>query len=230
LVGRFLMRGLRWVLAVVVLVSVARAEDRPEPNDKTLGAKPPEGAVVLFDEGDLDAWEKNQKGDPAAWPVSDEIFTVGKGSIFSKERFGDCQIHVEFAVPYKPEARGQARGNSGVYVNGIYEVQVLDSYGLEPKDNECGGIYQQYAPSVNACKPPLQWQTYDITFTQAKGDEKARITVVQNGITIIDDKPIKPTPGGVGFVKEGEDGPIMLQDHGNPVQYRNIWVKKGKGE
>ncbi|HEU5116423.1 MAG TPA: DUF1080 domain-containing protein [Isosphaeraceae bacterium] len=224
------MRNMGMILGLFVAVSVASADDKAEPNDKTLGAKPPEGAVVLFDGGDLDGWVKNQKGDPAEWPVMGEIFTVGagKGSIWSKEKFGDCQIHVEFAVPYMPDAKGQARGNSGVYVNGIYEVQVLDSYGLDSKDNDCGGIYKQYAPAVNACKPPLQWQTYDITFTQAKGDEKGRITVVQNGITIIDDKPIEPTPGGVGFVKAGEDGPIMLQDHGNAVQYRNIWVKKGK--
>jgi hypothetical protein len=215
-------------LALLALTPAALADDKPEPNDKTLGAKPPEGAVVLFDGTDLDAWEKNQDGAKAEWPVTEPIFTVGKGNIFTKERFGDCQIHVEFAVPYMPDAKGQARGNSGVYVNGIYEVQVLDSYGLDSKDNDCGGIYKQYAPAVNACKPPLQWQTYDITFTQAKGDQKAKITVVHNGLTIIDDKPISPTPGGVGFVKEGEDGPIMLQDHGNPVQYRNIWVKKGK--
>ncbi len=139
-------------------------------------------------------------------------------------------MHLEFNIPYMPDAKGQARGNSGVYLQGNYELQVLDSYGLKPQSNDCGAIYQQIIPSVNACKPPLQWQTYDITFHAAKreGDKvvkKARLTVVQNGLTIIDDKEISPTPGGVGGIKEGEDGPIMLQDHGNKVQFRNIWIK-----
>jgi hypothetical protein len=129
-----------------------------------------------------------------------------------------------------PEAKGQARGNSGVYLTGSHELQVLDSFGLEPKNNECGAIYQQVTPKVNACKPPLQWQTYDVTFHKAKVEngevvKKARVTVVQNGVTIIDDAEIRPTPGGVG-IKEGADGPLMLQDHGNDVQFRNIWIVK----
>src|SRR5947209_14748692 len=115
---------------------------------------------------------------------------------------GDVRLHLEFNVPYMPEARGQKRGNSGVFLAGVYELQVLDSYGLKPATNECGAIYKQVAPRVNACKPPLQWQTYDVTFRKAevadgKVVRKARITVLQNGIQIIDNAEVSPTPGGV---------------------------------
>jgi hypothetical protein len=191
----------------------ARAED-PKPNDKTLGLKPPEGATVLLGNS-LEAWVKSDGKTLADWPMVDDFITVSQGNIQTKGKFGDFQMHLEFQVPYMPDAKGQARGNSGVYLQGTYELQVLDSYGLKPQSNDCGAIYQQIIPSVNACKPPLQWQTYDITFHAAKleGDKvvkKARLTVIQNGLTIIDDKEISPTPGGVGGIKEGEDGPIML--------------------
>ena len=205
--------------------------DEPKLSDATLGAKPPEGAVVLFDGKSLDGWVKLDRKTPATWPVEDGILTVGKGQgpIMTTKTMGDFQLHIEFNVPYMPKAKGQARGNSGVYLTGSHELQVLDSYGLPPKNNECGAIYQQVVPKVNACKPPLQWQTYDVTFHKAKleGDKvmkKARVTAVQNGVTIIDDAEISPTPGGVG-TKEGQDGPLMLQDHGNDVQFRNIWIK-----
>ena len=132
------------------------------------------------------------------------------------------------------KAKGQARGNSGVYLEGIHELQVLDSYGLKSQDNDCGAIYKQVKPRVNACKPPLQWQTYDVTFHKArvkdgKVEKKARVTVIQNGIKIIDDAEISPTPGGIGAINEGDDGPLLLQDHGNAVQYRNIWLKPLEG-
>ena len=149
---------------------------------------------------------------------------MGGGDIKTEKTFGNYKLHVEFNVPYMPTKKGQGRGNSGVYQVGSYELQVLDSYGLKLQDNDCGAIYKQIIPAVNACKPPLQWQTYDITFHKAKGGEKARITVIHNGIKTIDDAEINPTPGGID-VKEGDDGPILLQDHGNPVQYRNIWIK-----
>jgi len=201
----------------------------PKPDDSTLGAKPPEGAKTLFDGKTLDAWT-HRDGKPASWPVGDGLFTVGPkaGDIQTKDKFGSFQLHVEFNVPYMPKATGQGRGNSGVYLGGIYELQVLDSYGLKLQNNDCGAIYQQIVPKVNACKPPLQWQTYDVTFHKAKveGDKvvkKARLTVKQNGITIIEDAEISPTPGGTGG-KAGEDGPFLLQDHGNAVQFRNIWV------
>ncbi len=167
---------------------------------------------------------------PAKWPFADGIVTVGRGDIMTRKTFSNFELHVEFNVPYMPQAHGQGRGNSGVYLTGNYELQVLDSYGLKSQDNDCGAIYKQVVPRVNACKPPLQWQTYDVTFHKARVkdgqvEKKARLTVVQNGVTIIDDAEIAPTPGGVRGIDEGDDGPLMLQDHHNAVQYRNVWLK-----
>jgi hypothetical protein len=197
----------------------------PPPSHDTVGARPPEGAVVLFDGRDLSGWVKADGTTPAAWPVAEGAMTVGRGDIRTAQSFGSFRLHVEFNVPSMPEARGQARGNSGVYLQGRYELQVLDSYGLDPQDNDCGAIYKQVAPAVNACKPPLQWQSYDVTFHAARPADgrKARVTVVHNGITIIDDREVEPTPGGVA-TKEPGRGPILLQDHGNPVRYRNLWI------
>ena len=219
-----------WVLAILCATTTASfAFDEPKPNDETLGLKPAEGAVVLFNGENLDAWTQMDGKTPAEWPVKDGILTVGKGNIMTKDRFGDFKLHLEFNIPYMPNAKGQGRGNSGVYLAGMHELQVLDSYGLKLRDDDCGAIYKQIIPAHNACKPPLQWQTYDVTFHKAKveGDKvvaKVRVTVVQNGVTIIDDKEIDPTPGRIESLKSGEDGPIFLQDHGNRVQYRNIWI------
>jgi hypothetical protein len=226
------MRAIPYAMALILAGSAASAAAAAEPNDATLGKKPPEGATVLFSGKDLEGWVKTDGKTPAAWSVANDAMTVekGAGSIRTEKAFGDFQLHIEFNVPYLPQAKGQARGNSGVYLEGIHELQVLDSYGLEPQDNDCGAIYKQVIPRVNACKPPLQWQTFDITFRKArvidgKVEKKSRLTVVQNGLTIIDDAEISPTPGGIGGIKEGDDGPIMLQEHGHAVQFRNIWLK-----
>jgi hypothetical protein len=222
-----MVRLIALITVVPLVVAVVFAADRPQVAD-TVGAKPPADAVVLFDVANLSGWVGRDGQTPAAWPVTDGIMTVGKGNIQTQREFDSFRLHLEFNCPYMPDKTGQARGNSGVYLQGRYELQVLDSYGLPPKDNECGAIYKQIAPSVNACKPPLQWQSYDVTFHSAKkeGDrviQKARVTVVHNGVTIIDDKEIDPTPGGLGG-QAGQPGPLLLQDHGNAVQYKNIWI------
>jgi Domain of Unknown Function (DUF1080) len=200
-----------------------------KPTDATLGAGPPAGAVVLFNGQNLDGWVKLDGKTPAPWPVHEKIFTVGKGNIMTQKTFGDFQLHLEFNVPYMPKARGQGRGNSGVFLTGNHELQVLDSYKLKLHSDDCGAIYKQVTPTVNACKPPLQWQTYDVTFHKARVErdkvvKKARVTVEHNGIKTIDNAEISITPGGID-VTDGQDGPIILQDHGNPVEYRNIWIK-----
>lgn len=206
--------------------------ERVEIKPPTLGAKAPEGAVVLFD-GTVESLAKNwvdRKGEPAPWKVEDGYMEVAKTDILTKEKLTNAEIHVEFMTPFMPTKRGQGRGNSGVYVQGLYEVQVLDSFGLAPADNEAGGIYKLAIPKVNASLPPGEWQTYDITFHAAKYvdgkmTEPAEITVLFNG-EVIHDKAKLPhtTPGGIGN-DPTKPGGILLQNHGNPVRYRNIWIK-----
>ena len=199
----------------------------------TLGAKPPAGAVVLFDGTSLDAWQK-AGGGAAGWKLADGVMEVAGGSIITKQKFGDCRFHVEFRLPFLREQQGQARGNSGVYAQGRYEVQVLDSYGLEGANNECGGIYSVAAPRVNMCAPPLQWQTYDITFKAPRFDgagkktASARMTVKHNGETIQDDVEVPhPTTAAMSGDEVPADG-LYLQDHGCAVQYRNVWAVEEK--
>ncbi len=171
-------------------------------------------------------------GDRVKWPIVDGAMEVkaGTGNIITKGKFKDFKLHVEFRTPFMPNARGQGRGNSGVYVQGRYEIQVLDSYGLEGLDNECGGIYKIGAPMVNMCLPPMQWQTYDITFQAPRFDaggnktENAVVTVVHNGVTIHDRRKLPVPTGGAIDGNLSEPGGIYLQDHGNPVQFRNIWL------
>jgi len=201
-----------------------------------LGAKPPQGAVRLFDGTDLTGWERRDEKEramPVAWKLIEggamEVAT-GSGDIMTKRHFSDFRLHVEFRLPFMPEAREQARANSGVYLQGRYEIQVLDSYGLKGEDNECGGIYKVAAPLVNMCAPPGQWQTYDVTFRAAKTDadgkklQDAVVTLLHNGVVVQDSQVISGPTGGALDDRVGEPGPIMLQDHGNAIQYRNIWI------
>jgi len=196
-----------------------------ERQSSTIGAKPPEGAVVLFD-GSQESLEKHWKD--GTKKTADGLLEQGATTT---DKFGDFTLHLEFQLPYMPEARGQARGNSGCYLQGRYEVQMLDSFGLKGADNECGGIYKAAAPDINMCFPPLAWQTYDIEFTAAKIDDSgkkisnAKATVKHNGIVIHENLELpQQTPGGVLNNESKDPGPIFLQNHGDPVRYRNIWV------
>ncbi len=200
----------------------------------TLGAEPPKGAVVLFDGSGAEDWREHWSGGGADWKFVDGAMEIvpGRGSAVSKREFGDHKIHLEFWLPLQAGSRGQGRANSGVYVQRRFEVQILDSYGLEGSSNECGGLYKVAAPRVNACAPPEQWQTYDIVLHAARFDEEgnptdnARMTVYHNGVLIHDEVEL---PHGTGSRKGRaipRRGAILLQDHGNPVRYRNLWVQE----
>ncbi len=188
-------------------------------------------AIILFNGKDLSNWQ-TRSGGPAGWDVADGVMTVkpGTGDIMTKEKFTDFMLHLEWMEPDMPDAKGQAKGNSGVYLQGRYEIQVLDSYGIEiPGKGDCGAIYNQYAPLVNACKPALQWQSYDIIFRSARIDasgkiENARITALQNGMVIHNNVIVDGITGGAIDDKVLEPGPLLLQDHGNLIKYRNIWI------
>lgn len=200
---------------------------RIERTSSTLGAKPPKGAWVLFDGGSAEQWEngKSEKGCLLATGCT------------SKQRFGDYRLHLEFRTPYQPTARGQQRGNSGVYHSGRWETQILDSFGLDGNDNECGGIYSISKPRLNMCLPPLAWQTYDVEFTAAQFDASGkrtawpRITVRLNGVLVHEDLELAKdftTSAPISIPLDGPEGPVFLQDHGNPVVFRNIWIVPGK--
>lgn len=207
--------------AVIFSRDGARAGElqKVERVSPTMGALPPPGAVVLF------------SGQPTDQFVSPNITPDGilREGTQTAQAFGDMRLHAEFRLPFKPKGRGQDRGNSGFYLQGRYEVQVLDSFGLEGVENECGSIYRTKRPDVNMCFPPLAWQTYDIDFTMPKYDAEGhkisdmKITIWQNGVLVQDHVSIHNKTGN-GIVEGPQPLPTKLQDHGNPVQYRNIWL------
>jgi len=200
---------------------------RIERSSPTLDAKPPEGAVVLFDGGSAEQWVKGKVADG---------YLLSTGCT-SKQTFKSYKLHLEFRTPYMSTARGQQRGNSGIYHSSRWETQVLDSFGLEGKDNECGGIYSVSEPRLNMCLPPLAWQTYDVDFTAAKFDAEGkriawpRITVKLNGVLVHEDLEFSKdctTAAPVNTPLTTPEGPIVIQNHNNPVVYRNIWVVPGE--
>lgn len=186
----------------------------------TLGAKPPDGAVVLFDGSGIEQWQKGAR------ISEDKLLMQGANSV---KKFGNCTLHVEFRLPYMPTARGQGRGNSGVYLQSRYECQVLDSFGLLGKNNETGGIYEIKDPLLNMCFPPLQWQTYDIDYTVAQYENGKKvkngiITVRLNGVLVQDGTELPHATRSSPLPEGPEPAPVHLQDHGSPVRFRNIWI------
>lgn len=196
----------------------------------------PSDAIVLFDGVDLDAWD-NGKGEPAGWTVSDGAITVkpGTGYIHTKESFGDMQLHLEWASPEVVQGEGQGRGNSGVFLMGKYEVQILDNYDNRTYSNgQASSVYKQTMPLVNACKAPGEWQTYDIIFKAPRFNDAGvqvipgTVTVLHNGILTLDHTVLWGPSEYIGLPKIKAHGPapLSLQDHGNLVKFRNIWVRK----
>jgi hypothetical protein len=208
-----------------------------QPPPQALPVPAPPDAVVLFDGRSLSEW-RSKDGGPAKWVIKEGAIesVPGSGYIYSARGFGDVQLHVEWATPVPARGEGQGRGNSGVFLMGLYEVQVLDSYQNDTyPDGQAAAIYGQYPPLVNACRPPGEWQAYDIVFRRPRfrpdGSlvEPARITVVHNGILVQDDvEPWGPTAWlqHLPYTAHPDKLPLGFQDHGNPVRYRNIWLRE----
>jgi len=217
-------------------------KDRPlpaviEPGTGSGSALPPSDAFVLFNGKDLSQWE-DSKGKPARWKVKNNYMEVVKktGSIRTIQKFGDCQLHIEWSTPLPVSGKGQERGNSGVFLMDLYEVQVLDCYNNQTyADGMAGAIYGQHPPLVNACRPPGEWQSFDIIFRRplfadnGSLTKPARMTILHNGVLIQDNAELT---GPTAWKKRPpykfhpDKLPISLQDHGNPVRYRNIWIRK----
>lgn len=210
----------------------------PEPQMVTTAPdKAPSDAIVLFDGTSLDQWVSGKDGSsPAEWEMGDGVLTVvrGKGEIRTKQEFSDYQLHVEWKSPTEIAGEGQGRGNSGIFMQGLYEVQVLDSYNNRTYSNgQAASLYKQRIPLVNATKPPGEWQTYDIIWTAPRFNadgiliSKARVTVIHNGVLVQNNVELDgPTEYiGIPKYKAHGPGPIILQDHGNPVSFRNIWIR-----
>ncbi|HYL85389.1 MAG TPA: DUF1080 domain-containing protein [Candidatus Angelobacter sp.] len=245
------------VLLLTVLSTVCNAQvhpkwkihdpDRPVPavidpgtsSTQKKAGRAPADAVVLFDGKDLSQWA-HKDGSAAKWKVEKGYAEVvpGTGYIYTKQAFGDCQLHVEFSEPVPPKGESQERGNSGVFLMGLYEIQVLDSYQNKTyADGQASAVYGQYPPLVNAARPPGEWQSYDIIFHGPRFDpagkltRPARVTVLHNGVLVQDNvEPTGPTANGARppYAAHPEKLPLGLQDHKNPVRFRNIWIRELK--
>jgi len=222
--------------AALCLLSAAagtvRAEDK-EPQVITPGnqGSAPSDAIVLFDGRDLSAFKDEGGGEPK-WKVENGYAEVHGGGLLTKQEFGAVQLHVEWATPVEVKGEGQGRGNSGVYLQGRYEIQVLDSYQNKTYFNgQAGAFYLHNAPLVNACRKPGEWQTYDIVFHPPKPGADGKnipgsFTVLHNGVLIQDHIPVQgDSSTAAKFSGATPTGPLFLQNHGNPVRYRNIWIR-----
>jgi len=238
------MPRLVWTLLFLIVALPAQAQwklddkfkaTKPDDLKDVKSTPPPEGAIVLFDGKNMDQWVKTDGKSKPGWKLVDGDAmegVKGQGDVITKEKFGGkFKLHVEFRIPYEANlTQGQGRGNSGVYVQGRYEVQILDSYGLKSGKNDCAAIYDLLPPTENACKAPTVWQSYDIEFTAPAFDgktkrEPARMTVHHNGVKVHDDAKVLSdnTTAGLGG-DPSQPGPILLQDHGHSVQFRNVWL------
>jgi hypothetical protein len=205
------------------------------PSTPDQPGQPPSDAIVLFDGKSLDNWSNGRRGGPMTWKIENGVMISGKGSVYSKQQFGDAQIHVEWAEPTPAKGHSQERGNSGVFLMGRFEMQVLDNYDNPTyPDGQCGAIYGQYPPQVNVCRPPGQWQTYDFIFHRprykdGKLAEPAYVTTIQNGVVVQDHQRIEGPTGHMTVAHYPDSmpdkGPLGLQDHNNPIHFRNIWVR-----
>jgi 3-keto-disaccharide hydrolase len=249
--ARFARRILIVASSVCALSGLALAQERvpgqvPDPKKEppivtpgTSPGAPPSDAIVLFDGKDLSQWaSQKDPASPAPWAVGDGVITVkpGSGAIQTRRGFGSCQLHIEFATPAEVKGDGQGRGNSGVFLMGVYELQVLDSYQNKTYfHGQAGAIYKQHAPLVNASRKPGEWQTYDVVFHAPTFDadgkliQRATFTVLHNGVLIQDhvivmgvtshDKPPY-------YEAHPDHMPLALQDHNNPTRFRNIWIRE----
>jgi hypothetical protein len=219
------------LFALSAAAALAAGSDK-EPRVIDAGP-PPSDAIVLFDGKDLSKW-KSDRGGEAKWKVEGGAMIVnGTGGIMTKEEFGDVQLHVEWAAPAEVKGSSQGRGNSGVYLQGRYEIQVLDSYDNKTYFNgQAGAFYGHSAPLVNASRKPGEWQSYDIIFHAPKTGEDGKVapgsfTVLHNGVLVQDHVPIRgDATTAAKFQGVAPKGPVMLQDHGNPVRFRNIWIRR----
>jgi len=213
---------------------------KKEPPIIKPGAKPgdaPSDAIILFDGKDLSGWKSLRDGSDAKWDVKDGYMQVkaGTGDILTKQEWGDCQLHIEWATPAEVKGDDQGRGNSGVFLMGHYEVQVLDSYNNKTYfHGQAGSVYKQHAPLVNVSRPPGEWQSYDVIFTSPRFDEigkvtrRARVTVLHNGVLVQNNVEIHGETWhdrAPAYIAHPPKGPLKLQDHGNPMRFRNIWVR-----
>ncbi len=224
-----------------------------ERTSPTLGAKPPSEAIVLFDGSDLKEWmHPRRPGEKVVWKIVNDAMEVTPGNeringkrmkndLVTKHHFKNVKLHLEFCLPYQPAKRSQGRGNSGVFLQDFYEIQILDSYGTEGLWNDCGALYKLAPPKVNASYPPGTWQTYDVIYYSPVFDERGKctrnafITVKHNGVLIHNNVELThPTAHSMSARNSGKipgsSAPIKLQDHGNPVKFRNIWVMELKNK
>jgi hypothetical protein len=241
--NRLLFQSLLCVTALTLGAAAtfaAQEGEIPPPKDEPRvmnPGPPPSDAIVLFDGKDLSQWKSDKDGGPAKWQVKDGVATVnGTGGISTKQGFGDCQLHIEWATPATVKGEGQGRGNSGIFLQGRYEIQILDSHNNKTYyHGQAGAIYKQYAPLVNACRKPGEWQAYDIIYHAPRFDDDgellrpATVTILQNGVLIQDHVEIMgPTPraGKPKYEAHPLKQPLALQDHRNPIRFRNIWIRE----